>query len=799
MLAFARRWWLPGFMAVVFGVGLLNAIYFGQHIGTPFGGFIATRNHTWNLWQIDSATPAWWSVIATTGLRYDDQLVTLDGQPYGPDDARVYARAVAQQRSTIDLGFMRDGQRLTLALPIQFFTLRHFLDLRLAELLTGLGFWLLAVAIYNAQPTEQVNRSFAFATALAANSLWTSFSARSGAASSLLFWTELWWAMVASFIGVSFAYLVALYPQALAPKLLRWFRLGFVGMAGVAGIYVVGLVLYRQDPTSPVANALSAFSSRAVIVTFGLGVLTYLWRLPYLIWHPMTTRRVQRQALIMLAGVFAALPYVSVIVVRSLAPTNPSLFFNDLDLRYLVLAVPLTFAFVILRYQAFQSTHPVLVFVFILASSALIASVGAWALRLIDPRTNELNWPPFVPLFLTAFSASFFWSRQQSQQRATFNRLFQWERRSYLAIRRFGHDVAGETGLKHLPNLITAALVSKMELERAAIWLWEDPDLVLVGQAGKWGAELCPRLTPERQPQSLKAWRVQGTQALPVWLEPLRAAEAVEVIAPLRFSGEFVGLLGFGKRWDQEIFDERDLEMLDLIAQQSALFIVTAQQVELLRQVPQQIATAQERERFKIAQELHDTVQQFLGRLPFYLEVSRSSARTNPAETESILQRIIAEVEAAAQTVRQIRNNLAPLQLEQSFVQPLLLLIEQFRARSGVAVEATIAPEIDDLLSPNARHALYRVVQQALDNVAAHSGASYVVITIQPDAERVLFAIRDDGRGVSAAARAQAEARGSFGLKSMQTRITALDGECEIVSSEGAGVEVRGWLPAGEE
>jgi two-component system NarL family sensor kinase len=212
--------------------------------------------------------------------------------------------------------------------------------------------------------------------------------------------------------------------------------------------------------------------------------------------------------------------------------------------------------------------------------------------------------------------------------------------------------------------------------------------------------------------------------------------------------------------------------------------------------VPQEIATAQERERFKIAQELHDTVQQFLGRLPFFLEVSRTSARSNPAETEDILKRCIEDVDSAAKAVRQIRTNLAPLQLEKSLSQPLKLLIEQFSTRNGLDVQAAISPEVDTRLSTEARHALYRVVQQALDNIAAHADAQHVSISIGPAQEHIYFAIQDDGSGFSETQRTEAEEGGSFGLKSMEARINSQGGEFTIQAGAKSGTKVSGWLPA---
>jgi signal transduction histidine kinase len=269
-----------------------------------------------------------------------------------------------------------------------------------------------------------------------------------------------------------------------------------------------------------------------------------------------------------------------------------------------------------------------------------------------------------------------------------------------------------------------------------------------------------------------------------------------EIVTPLTISGSAIGLLGLGKRWDEEIFDERDLQITELIAQQAGLFLLTALQIEQLRQVPQEIATAQERERFKIAQELHDTVQQFLGRLPFFLEVSRTSARSNPAETEAILKRCIDDVDGAAKAVRQIRANLAPLQLEKSLSQPLQLLIEQFSTRNKLEVLASISPEVDLRLSTEARHALYRVVQQALDNIAAHANARHVSISIGPAQDRMHFAIGDDGDGFSEAQRTKAEEGGSFGLKSMQARINSQGGEFTIQAGTKSGTKVSGWLPA---
>jgi signal transduction histidine kinase len=427
-----------------------------------------------------------------------------------------------------------------------------------------------------------------------------------------------------------------------------------------------------------------------------------------------------------------------------------------------------------------------------IATGAFAASLSASILNNFDP----LAEPPFAPIFIIIVFTSFFWRTQTSWQ-GVLGRFFQWERRSYTEIRQFGQTIVGRATGNTLPETLASALVTTLQLERAAVWVWDETERVygLAGQAGEahlaWLERLRPATDLGPKPLRLSAGHP------PDWLTPLWNKAALEIVAPLVASGQPVGLLALGKRWDEEIFDERDLEIVDLIAQQAALFLLTARQIEELRQVPQKISAAQERERFSIAQELHDTVQQFLGRLPFHLQISHDAVQADPEEAETILRRCITDVANAAQTVRQIRNNLSPLQLEKNLTLPLKLLAEHYHARHGLTLHLDIAPEAEAGLSLDARHALYRVIQQALDNIVEHAQARNVTITLTAYAKQVAFVVADDGVGLSADFRAQAAEQGSFGLKSMQARLTALGGEFEILPNLAPqpGAQVRGWLP----
>lgn len=799
-MATLRKHWIIGLMAFVLLGGLLTAINLASQIGQPFGGFFSSRSIPWIL---DPPTPPWWPALINSGLRYDDELVEMEGRPYTAQSYLIYAEALKAGKESVTLTVKRNGELFHLTIPIRTFSLSNLLDLKLPDLLVGLGFWLLGVAVYFTRPREAVNRVFAVACITAAGAVWLTIVALFPQDDWLSHALQVSWVLIAGFVGVSFIHLATLFPEPVSTldgHAMRWLKALYVFMAFTIAVYIFALYLRWHDYNSPLASQLSTFANRANIGSFGVAVFVYLARLIQLAWAPSLSRRVRRQVYMLFGGLLLALPYILIVVARALVRGTQNYFWNGLDLRYLVLAVPLTFAFIILRYQTFKRTPLPIIGVLILASSAIVASLGAWVVRILEPEwVNSLTWTPFAPLFGITLLTSIVWSTQSSWWGA-FSRLFQWERRSYNAVRKFGQQVINDVDISRLPQAIAKGLVKNMELERAAIWLWNEQEATyqLLGQAGDWPQAAPRRLIPDPLPGDSRSIRIHAeSRTFPSWLEPLSRTRMIEIVTPLIISGSTIGLMGSGKRWDEEIFDERDIQITELIAQQAGLFLLTALQVEQLRQVPQEIATAQERERFKIAQELHDTVQQFLGRLPFFLEVSRSSARANPDETEAILKRCIEDVDNAAKVVRQIRNSLAPMQLEKSLSEPLRLLIEHISSRNNIEAQAFISPAVDTRLSAEARHALYRVVQQALDNIVEHAGASQVEIRIEAaeDADHLHFSITDNGSGFSTDQRKAAEASGSFGLKSMEARITSQGGEFSIGPAPTTGTRVSGWLP----
>lgn len=793
-----RTFWIPLLMGVALVLGLAANISLLTELGRPFGGYISQPAPQADTASIDPHTPAWWPGLNQSGLSYDDVLLRVNGRAYVSNEQAEFERS----QSAVMLTVARDGRAIPRGIPVIRFSFAYLLDLELPILIDGLAFWLLAIVVYRARPAAAVNRLFAALCAASACATWLSITSIYAAPGLLML------------IAIPFTVFVpslVIHLALIFPRPLRMSRARPV----IVLAYVLGAVITLADITAWLvwgqpgrAAWLGTLSRNGYMLLLALAILAMLLRL---VWELLrqgrektASRRERRGLLIVLGGIGVAMPYI----VTLLGPlfnrqvTYPH-YFNLLDLRYLLLSIPLALAYVILRYQAFQTVRPLFTAVFILAGSAILASLGTWLWQLSQPEIlNQYTMPPFVILLAVALIASVFWAFQ-GHVRGTFWRLFHRRQHGYQAAMRFGNHVQGhvQSDLEHLSQVIIQTLTAELELEHAAIWLYRDDErqMELIASAGTWqnsppDALALPRTewTPGQRPCYLR----RADVTLPPGISVLQNSPDIEVVAPLSTPDHMLGLLGMGKRWDEEIFDERDLEVVELIAQQSTLSLLTLMHMVELQQVPRRIAEAQERERMHLARELHDTVQQFLGRLPFYLEVSRGAVWDQPQQTDELLAACIADVERAARVVRQIRNNLVPSQLVNGFAEPAQELARRFEQRTGVTTAVSISPAIDRHLSLEGRHALYRVLQQALDNVEAHAAASLVEIDVVHRDGKIQFTVSDDGCGSSDHDRQRALEMGSFGLRSMHARVSGTGGQLTFISTPDQGTRILGWIPA---
>ncbi len=215
---------------------------------------------------------------------------------------------------------------------------------------------------------------------------------------------------------------------------------------------------------------------------------------------------------------------------------------------------------------------------------------------------------------------------------------------------------------------------------------------------------------------------------------------------------------------------------------------------ELGRSRASQILHAQEQERKRIARELHDETSQVLTSLLISLklleeEVGDDGARERIADTRAL----------AHQTLRAVRSlsiDLRPSALDDLGLLPALRwYIKEFQNKCGIEVEFCTSG-LKERLSPEMETATYRIVQEALTNIAKHAHARHVSISADEDGALLRVRVRDDGRGFDAQAvlRTPWQDRG-LGLAGMLERASLLDGSVQIASQPGAGTTIDVTLP----
>jgi NarL family two-component system sensor histidine kinase LiaS len=212
-----------------------------------------------------------------------------------------------------------------------------------------------------------------------------------------------------------------------------------------------------------------------------------------------------------------------------------------------------------------------------------------------------------------------------------------------------------------------------------------------------------------------------------------------------------------------------------------------AEQLHTLLATREELATIEERNR--LARDLHDSIKQNVFATALLVGAARSHLPpdTLPAQT------YLAEAEALAEQTRQeltaLIRELRPARLADKGLAVVLRdYAEDWSRRMGIAIAMTIQGE--RVIALDIEEALLRVGQEALANIAQHSGAAHVTIYLIWDDARVRLTITDDGNGFDVA---HANGRG-VGLASMRERVAAHSGTLQIASTAGAAT-VEATIP----
>jgi PAS domain S-box-containing protein len=210
-----------------------------------------------------------------------------------------------------------------------------------------------------------------------------------------------------------------------------------------------------------------------------------------------------------------------------------------------------------------------------------------------------------------------------------------------------------------------------------------------------------------------------------------------------------------------------------------------------LRSLMTELLIAEERERRRLAQDLHDGLSQTLALAQIKLSSVRSTGRFRSAETLEALEELHGLITSADRSARSIGFELSPPSLHQLGLSPALLwLVETLHVRYGIAIEFDDGGHVRPMDEPR-RVVVFRAIRELLINAAKHSGASQVRLKLRETTDGLLVCVEDEGVGMIE----NGDGRVGTGLLSIRERLAHIGGTLRIRSAPGRGTGIELEIP----
>jgi PAS domain S-box-containing protein len=257
--------------------------------------------------------------------------------------------------------------------------------------------------------------------------------------------------------------------------------------------------------------------------------------------------------------------------------------------------------------------------------------------------------------------------------------------------------------------------------------------------------------------------------------------------APLLVKNQMIGILTLGHH-EVRFYDREALHIVQAFANQAAIAIANAR----IYQQAQELATAEERTR--LAHELHDSVTQTLFSANLIAHALPDALARDPARASENLEKLGKLTQGALAQMRSLLLEVRPAGLTEEQLGVLLgHLAEGMAARTGIAIDLCVEGEC--VLPPDVQIALYRIAQEALNNMMKHAGASQAEIALSSEGPFVRLLIRDNGRGFDPTAVSSSH----LGIGFMRERAEKVGANVSVESRPGQGTQIMvTWMGPGE-
>ena len=258
-----------------------------------------------------------------------------------------------------------------------------------------------------------------------------------------------------------------------------------------------------------------------------------------------------------------------------------------------------------------------------------------------------------------------------------------------------------------------------------------------------------------------------------------------------------VDLAASNRQLQQEILQRKSVEESLRKSEQhySELLEQSRHMQEQLRLLSRQLLSAQEEERKMISRELHDQIAQTLTGINIRLAALKTEATVNTKGLQKKISSTQRLVEKSVDIVHRFARELRPTVLDDLGLIPALhSFMKSFNKRTGVRTSLTAFAAVEQLDTAK-RTVLFRVAQEALNNVARHAHASRVEVSIQKLPGCICMKIKDDGKSFQVQHVLHAKGNKHLGLLGMRERLEMIGGSFGVESAPGKGTTIQAQIP----
>ncbi len=368
--------------------------------------------------------------------------------------------------------------------------------------------------------------------------------------------------------------------------------------------------------------------------------------------------------------------------------------------------------------------------------------------------------------------------------------------RDLLTVFEVDRSIRAERNLERLLEAVLGRIGQRVAAKAAAVYLSDEDG----GLSLAWGRDLqgqrvrrfevgplALEVARSRMPVSLEDRELMSGFADDPTLIGVRSALGL----PMLSDSELVGVIVLADD-RPNAFDPIERPLLGLLANQVTLAVRNARAYLYSEEL------AIQSERNRIAREIHDGIAQSLAFTALKLDLAERLLERDPQPVSKVRVELRTARETLREQIREVRRSifaLRPLDLERlGFLETVRRFVRDFGEQNNIRTELDLDGE--PRLSPTNEAVLFRILQEALNNVAKHSRARTVRVQLQSNPEQTTISIVDDGVGFDPAhLTGRVTSMGGLGLHQMRERVESRGGRFAYHSEPGQGTRVTASLP----